>query len=166
MFAAVRPSVSLFARTSLRSATPRRAVTPVFRAPFSCSVRVQGVQKRFTEEHEWVSYDDATNIGTVGITDYAQKSLGDVVFIELPEEGSEVAKGDDIGAVESVKAASDIYAPVAGIIEKVNEKLNDQPGLLNKQPESDGWLCQIKLANPNDFESLLTAEAYKKICET
>lgn len=135
------------------------------RAGFASSVRLCGVQKRFTEEHEWVSFDDATNIGTVGITDYAQKSLGDVVFIELPEAGAQVTKGDDIGAVESVKAASDIYAPVSGQIEAVNKKLNDEPSLLNKQPESDGWLCQIKLSNPADFETLLTAEAYQKICE-
>ncbi|CDW97890.1 hypothetical protein, partial [Sporisorium scitamineum] len=79
--------------------------------------------------------------------------------------GAQVKKGDDIGAVESVKAASDIYAPVSGQIETVNKKLNDEPSLLNKAPESDGWLCQIKLSNPSDFETLLTAEAYQKICE-
>lgn len=99
MIAALRPSVSLLGRTGLRSVAPRTAAAPVFRAQFSSSVRIQGVQKRFTEEHEWVSYDDATNIGTVGITDYAQKSLGDVVFIELPEAGSEVAKGGKLACL-------------------------------------------------------------------
>ncbi|KAJ1030396.1 hypothetical protein NDA16_001305 [Ustilago loliicola] len=165
MLAAIRPSVSLLGRSAVRAAAPKPFAAPLMRAGFASSVRINGVQKRFTEEHEWVSFDDATNIGTVGITDYAQKSLGDVVFIELPEAGAQVKKGDDIGAVESVKAASDIYAPVSGQIEAVNEKLNDEPSLLNKQPESDGWLCQIKLTNPADFEALLTAEAYQKICE-
>ncbi|CDU23869.1 probable Glycine cleavage system H protein, mitochondrial precursor [Sporisorium scitamineum] len=164
MFAAIRPTVQLLGRSAVRAA-PKPFAAPLMRAGFASSVRISGVQKRFTEEHEWVSFDDATNIGTVGITDYAQKSLGDVVFIELPEAGAQVKKGDDIGAVESVKAASDIYAPVSGQIETVNKKLNDEPSLLNKAPESDGWLCQIKLSNPSDFETLLTAEAYQKICE-
>ncbi|EIW67587.1 hypothetical protein TREMEDRAFT_33439, partial [Tremella mesenterica DSM 1558] len=120
---------------------------------------------RYTVDHEWVSFDPSSNIGTVGITDYAQKALGDVVFVELPGVGSEVAQSDPIGAVESVKAASDIYAPVSGIIEEINETLSDQPGLLNKSPMKDGWLAKIKLSEPSEFEALLNDEAYKAHCE-
>ncbi|OCF40267.1 glycine cleavage system H protein [Kwoniella heveanensis CBS 569] len=120
---------------------------------------------RYTTDHEWVTFDGNTNVGTVGITEYAQKALGDVVFVELPGQGSEVAQGDSIGAVESVKAASDIYAPVSGIVDEINEALADQPSLLNKAPESDGWLCKVKLSDPAEFEALLSAEAYKAHCE-
>jgi len=120
---------------------------------------------RFTTDHEWVKFDPATNEGTVGITDYAQKALGDVVFVELPQSGTEIAQGDSIGAVESVKAASDIYAPVSGSVTQVNEQLGDQPSLLNKAPQGDGWLCKIKLSDPAEFEVLLNDEAYKAHCE-
>ncbi|KAN0066012.1 glycine cleavage system H-protein subunit [Thecaphora frezii] len=152
MISAFRPAT----RTLLaRAALPRQARVAVHAAPFSTSPRALAIQTRYTPEHEWVSIDDETNIGTVGITDYAQKSLGDVVFVELPAKHSEVKQGarlrvlhlqpgpataypDDIGAVESVKAASDIYAPVTGVVESVNEKLSSQPGLLNKDPEGEG----------------------------
>ncbi|KAJ6575194.1 glycine cleavage H-protein-domain-containing protein [Mycena capillaripes] len=122
------------------------------------------VTKRYTVEHEAVEYDDATRLGVVCITDHAQSLLGDVVFVELPVPGTEVAQGAQIGAVESVKAASDIYAPVSGTIEEVNEALAAQPGLLNKSPEDKGWLCKIKLSKPAEMEKLLTEEAYKEIC--
>jgi glycine cleavage system H protein len=88
------------------------------------------------------------------------------VFVELPAVETKVAQGDQIGAVESVKAASDIYAPVSGVVKEVNEKLNDQPGLLNKSPEDDGWLCKIQLSNPEEMEALLTAESYQESCES
>jgi len=88
------------------------------------------------------------------------------VFVELPKPTKEVAQGDQIGAVESVKAASDIYAPVSGVVEEINNALADQPSLLNKSPEKDGWLCKIKLSNPSELEELMTAEAYKAHCET
>ncbi|KAJ7169954.1 glycine cleavage H-protein-domain-containing protein [Mycena filopes] len=119
------------------------------------------VTKRYTIEHEAVAYDDATGLGVVCITDHAQSSLGDVVFVELPAVGTEVSKGDQIGAVESVKAASDIYAPVSGTVEEVNEGLASQPGLLNKSAEEQGWLCKIKLSKPDEMEGLLSEEAYK-----
>jgi glycine cleavage system H protein len=93
------------------------------------------VTKKYTEEHEVVAFDDETGLGAVSITDHAQESLGDVVFVELPAVGSKVSKGDQIGAVESVKAASDIYAPVSGVVTEVNEVLNSEPGLLNRSPE-------------------------------
>ncbi|THV04875.1 glycine dehydrogenase [Dendrothele bispora CBS 962.96] len=123
------------------------------------------VTKRYTEEHEWVSFDDSNGIGTVSITNHAQSALGDVVFVELPAVGTEVAQGDQMGAVESVKAASDIYAPVSGTIEAVNEALSSQPSLLNKSPESEGWLCKIKLSEPSEVDKLLTEEQYKEHCE-
>ncbi|KII93578.1 hypothetical protein PLICRDRAFT_397319 [Plicaturopsis crispa FD-325 SS-3] len=131
--------------TALRSANPFRTL----------------VTKRFTEDHEVVSFDDATGLGTVCLTDHAQSSLGDVVFVELPTVGSEVVQGDAMGAVESVKAASDIYAPVSGSVETVNEVLNDRPNLLNKSPEDEGWLCKIRLTDPTEIEKLMTEEAYK-----
>ncbi|KAI0639765.1 glycine cleavage H-protein-domain-containing protein [Trametes polyzona] len=123
------------------------------------------ITKKYTEDHEAVVYDDQTQIGTVSITDYAQSSLGDVVFVELPQKGTEIAQGDQIGAVESVKAASDIFAPVSGTVEEINETLNEQPGLLNKSPEEKGWLCKVKLSDPSELDKLLTEEQYKKHCE-
>jgi len=123
------------------------------------------VTKRYTEEHEMITYDDATSQGTLYITEYASKSLGDVVFVELPKEGTEVAKGDQIGAVESVKAASDIYAPVSGTIDEINKALGDRPGLMSSKPETEGWLCRLKLSKPTELDALLSVEAYKKFCE-
>ncbi|CAO1616631.1 unnamed protein product [Sympodiomycopsis kandeliae] len=123
------------------------------------------IKTRYTAEHEWVKLDTETNVGTVGITDYAQKSLGDVVYVELPSEETEVKQGEQIGAVESVKAASDIYSPVTGQVTSVNAELADQPGLLNKSPEEKGWLCKIRLHNPNEFEALLERGAYEKLTD-
>ncbi|KAG2350440.1 hypothetical protein BDR05DRAFT_869564 [Suillus weaverae] len=123
------------------------------------------VTKKYTEEHEVVAFDDETGLGAVSITDHAQESLGDVVFVELPAVGSKVLKGDQIGAVESVKAASDIYAPVSGIVTEVNEVLNSEPGLLNRSPEDKGWLCKIKLSAPEEMNELLTLESYKATWE-
>ncbi|KAJ7110139.1 glycine cleavage H-protein-domain-containing protein [Mycena epipterygia] len=148
----------------VRSARPSALLHPqlarprVFRAP---QLSRTLVTKRYTVEHESVEYDDATGLGVVRITDHAQSSLGDVVFVELPVLGTNVAKGDQIGAVESVKAASDIYAPVSGTIEEVNEALSSQPGLLNKSAEDKGWLCKIKMSAPDEMENLLSEEAYK-----
>lgn len=123
------------------------------------------VTKKFTSDHEAVIFDTDSKVGIVTITNYAQSSLGDVVFVELPVVGTEVKQGDQIGAVESVKAASDIYAPISGVVEAVNEELNSQPGLLNKSPEGDGWLCKIKVADEAELETLMTEDAYKKHCE-
>lgn len=124
------------------------------------------VTKRYTIEHEAVAFDDSTGIGIVSITNHAQSSLGDVVFVELPALGTKVNQGDQIGAVESVKAASDIYAPVSGTIEEINEKLSSEPGLLNKSPEDKGWLCKIKLHDPSEVEKLLTEEDYQASYES
>ncbi|EGO03643.1 hypothetical protein SERLA73DRAFT_130037 [Serpula lacrymans var. lacrymans S7.3] len=131
-------------------------------APLSRTI----VTKKYTVEHEIVQFDDETHTGVVSITDHAQSSLGDVVFVELPTVGSQVTQGDQIGAVESVKAASDIYAPVSGEVLEVNERLNTEPGLLNRSPEDEGWLCRIKLSTPSEVDSLLTLEAYKETFES
>ena len=101
--------------------------------------------KKYTSDHEAVIFDDSTNIGTVTITNYAQESLGDVVFVELLKEGNELKAGDSMGAVESVKSASDLYAPVGGKIVETNGKLEETPSLINKSPESDGWIAKIQL---------------------
>ncbi|GAA6029456.1 hypothetical protein JCM8097_003688 [Rhodosporidiobolus ruineniae] len=148
-------------RAAIRPAALRAIARPVPVArPFLRTL----VSKRYTPEHEWVSYDDSTGLGTIGITEYAQKTLGDVVYIELPAKGTHVAAGEEMGAVESVKAASDIFAPVGGQIVEVNGELEGQPDLLNKSAEADGWLARIQLSNPGEFEELLSADAYKVHC--
>ncbi|KAM6498176.1 Glycine cleavage H domain containing protein [Amanita muscaria] len=157
-------------QTSLRAALRQRTAFGLTRgSPFTPTkqqfIRTL-VTKKYTVEHEAVSFNDTTGLGTVYITNYAQKSLGDVVFVELPKPGTEVSLGDQIGAVESVKAASDIYAPVSGIIEEINNELETQPGLLNKSPEDQGWLCKIKLSNTSEMEELLSEDAYKKSYES
>ncbi|CAG8560543.1 10191_t:CDS:2 [Paraglomus brasilianum] len=126
-------------------------------------IRVSPVgKKQFTKDHEWVVIHN--NIGTVGITDYAQKALGDVVFVELPEVGTVIEKAEAIGAVESVKAASDIYAPVSGKITDSNTNLSDNPGLINKSPEDEAWLCKIDLSTPEELDELMDADAYEAYC--
>jgi len=122
--------------------------------------------KRYTEEHEWVLLDSETSLATISITQHASASLGDVVFVELPAEGKAIKAGEQIGAVESVKAAADIYAPVSGIVQEVNAALGSEPSLLNKSPEDKGWLCKIKVSNPSEVDTLMSEEAYKKFCES
>ncbi|KAG9101129.1 hypothetical protein FS749_010078 [Ceratobasidium sp. UAMH 11750] len=148
--------------SSLRAGSPLVRTRVVPRSPlFARTV----VTKRFTKDHEWVSYDSDTKIGTVSITDYAQKQLGDVVFIELPAVGSKVEFGEPIGAVESVKAASDICAPVSGTVKEVNPAVGEKPSLLNSSPEDKGWLCKIEVSDPAEVEELLSPEDYAKYCE-
>ncbi|KAI9497911.1 glycine cleavage system H protein, partial [Zychaea mexicana] len=118
--------------------------------------------KKYTDDHEWISIEG--DVGTIGITDYAQKALGDVVFVETPAVGDAVEKKDQIGAVESVKAASDIYTPITGEVVNVNEALADEPSLINTSPEEDGWLAKIKLSNPEELEGLMDEKAYADLC--
>lgn len=115
---------------------------------------------RYLESHEWVR-DEGDGTATIGITDHAQESLGDVVFVELPEVGAEIAAGDESGVVESVKAASDIFAPVSGEVLEINEQLEDQPELVNQSPYGDGWFYRVKLSDPTELEDLLDAEGYQ-----
>ncbi|KAF9481366.1 hypothetical protein BDN70DRAFT_991909 [Pholiota conissans] len=152
-------------RTKVASAPLRRVShAPQFMRPSAVSFRALHT-KRYTVEHELVNFDDSTGVGIVTITNHAQSVLGDVVYVELPAVGTEFKQGDQIGAVESVKAASDIYAPVSGIVEEINETLNSEPGLLNKSAEEKGWLCKIRLSDPSEIEGLMTEEQYKETYE-
>jgi glycine cleavage system H protein len=119
---------------------------------------------RYAESHEWARLDD-DGLVTVGISDHAQNALGDVVFVELPEVDSVVAAGGEAGVVESVKAASDIYAPVNGTIVAINEALEDAPEIVNQDPYGDGWFFKIKPDDPADLEQLLDADGYAEVCE-
>lgn len=116
---------------------------------------------RFTETHEWVMQDEEGNL-VVGITDYAQTLLGDIVYIELPDAGDVIGAAEDCAVVESVKAASDIYCPVSGQIADTNEALNGTPEVVNSSPYQEGWLFKLTPDNPEDMEELLTAEQYQK----
>lgn len=118
---------------------------------------------KYTASHEWIR-EEADGVITVGITDFAQESLGDVVFVELPEEGAEVAAGDSLAVVESVKAASDIYAPMAGTITEVNESLADSPEQVNEDPYENGWFFKIKVTDSSETEELMDAESYQDQC--
>ncbi|HOJ87808.1 MAG TPA: glycine cleavage system protein GcvH [Pseudothermotoga sp.] len=119
--------------------------------------------KKYAKTHEWVQVEG--KVATVGISNFAQDKLGDVVYVDLPQVGKVVKKGETLMSIESVKAASDVYAPVSGKVLQVNEKLNDQPELVNKDPEGEGWLVKIEMTNPNELNELLDEGAYKKHCE-
>jgi glycine cleavage system H protein len=116
----------------------------------------------YTDSHEWV-LDNGDGTVTVGITDHAQEALGDVVFVELPEAGRELDAGDEFGVIESVKAASDLYSPLAGEIVEVNEALEDSPETVNDSPYGEGWILKLQLADQRDLESLMSAEAYSEL---
>jgi len=112
----------------------------------------------FTQDHEWIEVDG--NTGTVGITDYAQGQLGDITYVDLPEVGAAVKRGDAPCVVDSVKAASDVYAPVSGTVTDVNEALGDEPELVNTDPENGGWLFRLTLSDPSELEGLMDKAAY------
>ncbi|KAJ8104083.1 glycine cleavage H-protein-domain-containing protein [Lipomyces tetrasporus] len=115
---------------------------------------------RYTEEHEWLALEDG-NLAVIGITAYASKALGDVVYVELPTVGASVVAGEPIGAVESVKSASDIYSPVSGEIIEVNEQLDKKPGLVNAEPYRRGWICKILIKDTNELESMMDNNGYE-----
>ena len=114
--------------------------------------------ERFTQDHEWIRVDG--DVGAVGITDYAQGQLGDVVFVELPELGRQVAQGDEVAVVESVKAASEVYAPISGEVVAANDALADQPALVNQAPLGDGWFFKLRLSDPAELDGLMDQVAY------
>ncbi|WP_324828439.1 glycine cleavage system protein GcvH [Qipengyuania zhejiangensis] len=118
----------------------------------------------FTDEHEWIDVEGDT--ATVGITDFAQGQLGDIVFVELPEVGSVIDKGKDAAVVESVKAASDVYAPISGEVMEANSALEDDPALVNTSPEEDGWFFKMTIADKSQFDGLMDAAAYKSFCDS
>jgi glycine cleavage system H protein len=115
---------------------------------------------KFLSTHEWVLVEDG--VATVGVSDHAQELLGDLVYVELPEVGSTVAAGDSVGVIESVKAASDTYAPIAGEIIEVNEDLEDAPERINVDPYGDGWMYKMSIEDEEELENLLDAEAYSE----
>ncbi len=116
---------------------------------------------KYTEEHEWVMIEE--DLAVVGITDFAQDALGDVVFVELPEVGTAVEAGKAFGVVESVKAVSDVYAPLTGTIEEVNDDLIDAPEIINTSPYEDGWMVKIRMDEASDADELMDAEAYQAL---
>lgn len=118
----------------------------------------------FTKEHEWIRVDG--DIATVGITDHAQEQLGDIVFAEVPETGRRVGKGQEAAVVESVKAASDVYAPVSGEVVEGNSKVSDDPAVVNSDPEGEGWFFKLKLENPSELEGLMDEAAYRDWVKT
>ena len=118
---------------------------------------------KYTEDHEWVLVED--EIATIGITDFAQDQLGDVVFVELPEVGDQLETGKPLGVVESVKAVSDVYAPVSGEVVEINPELPDEPEMLNTSPYEDGWMIKIKLANTEELDALMDAASYQDFIE-
>jgi len=115
-------------------------------------------EKKYTKEHEWVEIEGDT--ATVGITNHAQESLGDIVFIDLPTVGKEVKSNEELCVIESVKAASDIYAPIDGEVIDINNNLNDDASIVNQDPEKDGWIFKMKMADPNQYNNLMTLEEY------
>jgi glycine cleavage system H protein len=118
----------------------------------------------YTKDHEWIEADGET--ATVGITDYAQAQLGDIVFVELPEPGRRVTKGGEAAVVESVKAASDVYAPVSGAVTESNAALADDPALVNSDPEGAGWFFRMTLSDPSELEGLLDGDSYRAYLAT
>ncbi len=117
------------------------------------------MSRYFTEDHEWVDVDG--DIGTVGISEYAQSQLGDIVFVDVPEDGKQLAKGDEAAVVESVKAASDVYSPVSGNVLEGNAALVDDPSLVNSDAEGEGWFFKITLSDPSEVEALMDETAYE-----
>ena len=118
---------------------------------------------KYTKEHEWVRVEG--DFAYVGITDYAQDELSDIVYVELPQVGKSISKGDVITTLEAVKTVADVYSPVSGEIVEVNEKLADEPGLVNQDPYGEGWIVKIKLSKPEELNDLMSAEEYKKVIE-
>ncbi len=121
-------------------------------------------ETRYTKDHEWVRLDGAT--ATVGVTDHAQEALGDVVFVELPKPGREVADGEACAVVESVKAASDVYAPLAGRVTEINAAVVDDPALVNRAAHGDAWFFRMELSDPASFDALMDEAAYKALVDS
>lgn len=118
---------------------------------------------RYSQEHEWVAVED--EVATVGVTDYAQEQLGDVVYVELPEIGAQVTKDEPFGVVESVKAVSDVFAPVSGTVTEVNKPLADSPETVNEDPYGDAWMIRVEMSDPGELEDLMSAEEYQTFLE-
>jgi glycine cleavage system H protein len=124
------------------------------------------LDSKYAKSHEYVHFDEKEGVGTIGITDYAQKELGDVVFVELPQVGSQLDAADELGSIESVKAVSELFSPVSGEVVEVNEALADKPELVNTDPYGDGWMIKMRLTDPSEMDSLMTAEEYEEYIQT
>jgi glycine cleavage system H protein len=118
---------------------------------------------KYTDEHEWAKVED--ELVVIGITDYAQDALGEIVYIELPSEGDEITKGDSFGGVESTKSVSDLYAPVSGEVIEVNESLLDSPETINEDPYGDGWLIKVRIHDSDEYDELMDSEQYSEFIE-
>ena len=118
---------------------------------------------KYSEDHEWIKVDG--NTATIGITDFAQSELGDIVFVELPEEGDDISTGDSFGSVESVKTVSELYAPVSGKVVAVNEELEDSPELVNENPYEGAWMLKVEISDAGELDNLLDAAAYQAVIE-
>ncbi|MDO5360358.1 MAG: glycine cleavage system protein GcvH [Jeotgalicoccus sp.] len=118
---------------------------------------------KYSEDHEWIKVEG--NTVTIGITDFAQSELGDIVFVELPEEGDDISTGDSFGSVESVKTVSELYAPVSGSIVAVNEELEDSPELVNESPYESAWMLKVELSDESELDNLLDAAGYQSVIE-
>jgi len=147
--------ITLCARVPSRLAIPKRQF----------SLSSSKLERYFTEKHEWVSVSGG-NTGTVGISQHAQDALGDVVYVQLPDIGCELSQGSECGAVESVKAASEIYSPVSGTVTEVNKALEDKPGLINSSCYENGWIFKIKLKDSAELKSLMQESAYEEYLKT
>ena len=142
-----------------------KRTTPNIMRATSLSLRNFAVHTRFTKDHEWIKYDDETMEGTYGITDHAQKELGDIVFVDFPFSGDTFEKGDVIGAVESVKTSAQIYTPVDIEILENNEEVDTAPELVNESPTGKGWITKIKITDSSALDKLMDSEAYEKFCD-
>ena len=118
---------------------------------------------RFSKEHEWVRFENRSDLVTVGITDFASGELGDIVFIEFPEVGQKVETGKPMGTIEAVKTVADLFSPVSGVVEEINSKLEDEPELANQSPYDEGWFMKIKLSTPSEVDGLMSHEEYQKM---
>lgn len=118
---------------------------------------------RFTKEHEWVRPDGGSNLVTIGITEFAAGELGDIVFVELPEVGAGIESSQPVGTIEAVKTVADLYAPVSGVVKAVNDKLADDPAIINQSPYEDGWFIKVEMSNPAELDGLMTMDDYNKM---
>ncbi|KAI3464119.1 hypothetical protein Pfo_020782 [Paulownia fortunei] len=143
------------------SSSTSALASPVFSLSKCFSTVLEGF--KYASSHEWVKHEGS--VATIGITDHAQDHLGELVFVELPEAGKPVIQGSSFGAVESVKATSDVNSPISGEVVEVNSKLSDSPGLINSSPYEDGWMIKVKPSNPSELESLMGPKEYTKFCE-
>lgn len=154
----------LMSRPFLKNELYRRATTSLNNNSIRCAT-TDAATKLFSEKHEWIATQDK-KIGRVGITNHAQEALGDVVYVQAPEVGSKFAQFDEVGAIESVKAASELITPVSGEIVAINEKLQEKPGLVNSDCYGEGWLYDVKLDEPQELDNLMTEEQYQKFLES